>query len=107
MSGIEEKIISAENKSYKEIFELIAKGFNKKAPHRRVTPLLAELVWRLESIKSLFSGKEPLVTKETARTALASVFFDNSKLKKFLPGFEYRPIEDTIMYTCQRMMQQC
>ena len=99
-------IISAENKSYADVFNLIAKAFNKKPPHKQVTPVLAKIVWRLEAIKSLFTGKEPLITKETTATALAKVNFDNSKLKKFLPGFEYRKIEETITDTCLALQQK-
>lgn len=99
-------IISAENKSYKDVFALIAKTFNKKPPHKMVTPMLAKLVWRLEAIKSLFNGKEPLITKETATTALAKVYFDNNKLKQFLPGFTYTAIEDTITHTCGLLQQK-
>ena len=99
-------IICAENKSYADVFNLIAKAFNKKPPHKQVTPVLAKIVWRLEAIKSLFTGKEPLITKETTATALAKVNFDNSKLKKFLPGFEYRKIEETITDTCRALQQK-
>ncbi|MFT3681872.1 MAG: NAD-dependent epimerase/dehydratase family protein [Ferruginibacter sp.] len=99
-------IISAENRSYKQVFDLIAHAFNKKTPQKKVTPFLAAIVWRLEALKSIFTGKDPLVTKETALTALASVHFDNSKLKKFLPGFQYRQLEDTISYTCTELMRR-
>jgi len=98
-------IINAEDKSFKEVFTLIANAFGKKPPHKKVTPFLAQIVWRLEAIKSVFTGKDPLVTKETAKTALATVHFDNSKLKQFLPGFQYTPLEETILYTC-RLLQQ-
>ena len=99
-------IISAENRSYQNVFNLIAKSFNKKPPHKKVTPLIAKIVWRLEAIKSFFTNQDPLVTKETAKTALAKVNFDNSKLKKYLPGFTYRSIEETITHTCTMMQQQ-
>jgi nucleoside-diphosphate-sugar epimerase len=99
-------IISAENKSYREVFNLIAKAFNKKVPHKAVTPLLAKFIWRLEAIKSKFTKKDPLVTKETATTALATVHFDNSKLIKFLPGFSYTKLEDTIAHTCYVLQQE-
>jgi nucleoside-diphosphate-sugar epimerase len=99
-------IISAENRSFTDIFNLIAKAFGKKPPHKKVTPFLAKIVWRLEAIKSYFTGKEPLVTKETARTALANADFDNSKLKKYLPGFTYQKIEDSITHTCAVLQQK-
>ena len=99
-------IISAENRSYADVFNLIAKAFGKKPPHKKVTPALAKIVWRLEAIKSFFTGKDPLVTKETADTALAKVNFDNSKLKKFFPDFTYRKIEDSITDTCAVLQQK-
>ncbi|MEO5889991.1 MAG: NAD-dependent epimerase/dehydratase family protein [Ferruginibacter sp.] len=99
-------IISAENRSYREIFNLIAQAFGKKLPRKKVTPFIAKIVWRLEAIKSLVTGKKPLVTKETAETALASVYYDNSKLLKFLPGFRYNTMEETIVYTCARMQHK-
>ena len=61
--------------------------FWKKPPKKNVTPLLAEIVWRLEAMKSAITGKKHLVTKETARTAQATVYFDNSKILNALPGF--------------------
>ncbi|MBK7884719.1 MAG: NAD-dependent epimerase/dehydratase family protein [Chitinophagaceae bacterium] len=99
-------IISADNKSYGYVFNLIAKAFGKKPPHKKVTPLIAKIVWRLEAIKSLFTGRDPLITKETAHTALAKVNFDNTKLFKFIPGFTYHSIEDTIAYTCAQIQQK-
>jgi dihydroflavonol-4-reductase len=60
----------------------------------------------LEAIKSLFTGKDPIITKETAATALAKVNFDNTKLLKFLPNFIYRTLEDTVAYTCKELQQR-
>lgn len=99
-------IVSADNRSYREIFNLIAGTFNKKVPYKKVTPQLAKIVWRMEAIKSRFTGKPPLLTKETAASALAKVYFDNSKLKKILPQFNYRTIEETISKTCTALQQK-
>lgn len=98
-------IVSAENKTYKDVLTLIAKAFGKKSPYKKVTPLIAKIVWRLEALKSWFIRKDPLVTKETSITALAKVNFDNSKLKKYLPDFKYRPIEETVAQTCAALQQ--
>lgn len=93
-------IVSSANMSYGELFSLIAKSFDKKPPYKKVTPLIAELVWRMEALKSSFNGAKPLVTKETARTAQAQVYFDNTKLLDHLPQFQYTPIEETITRIC-------
>lgn len=107
-SGIssERFIISAENKSYKEIFDKIADAFNKKRPSKKVTPFLASFMWRWESIKSKFTNTVPLVTKETAATAMAKVQFDNSKLKKYFPSFQYSSLDQTIETTCRALQQK-
>ncbi|MBK7305745.1 MAG: NAD-dependent epimerase/dehydratase family protein [Chitinophagaceae bacterium] len=80
-------IISAENRTYADVFNLMAKAFGKKPPHKKVTPLLAKIVWRLEAVKSFFTGKDPLLTKETAATAMTKAIFDNTKLKRLFTGF--------------------
>lgn len=107
-SGItaERFIISAENAAYKDVFFQIADAFGKKRPAKLVTPFLAGIIWRLEKIKSSFSGIEPLLTKETARTAMAKVNYDNNKLKQFLPGFAYLPLQETIKHTCSLLQQK-
>lgn len=101
----EQFILNGLNISYKELFTGIANCFGKKVPHKKVTPAIAAIVWRLEAIKSMFTGKNPLVTKETARTALAKVYFDNSKFLKAMPDFTYTPISETIKNTCAALQQ--
>ncbi len=93
-------IISAENIGYRDLFNCIADEFGKKRPSKKVTTLLAALVWRLEGLKARFSKVTPMLTKETANTAQAKVYFDNSKLLQYLPDFKYRPIKESIAAIC-------
>jgi dihydroflavonol-4-reductase len=97
-------IVSAQNISYKEVFSKIAIAFNKKPPYKKVTPFLAQIVWRLAAIKSWFTKQEPLLTKESANTAQAKVYFNNQKLLQYLPNFTYTPIDETIAYTCKILL---
>jgi len=93
-------IVSGANIPYRSVFNLIARGFAKKQPSRKVTPFMAAIVWRLEAVKSWFTKKSPLLTKETARTAQAKVHFNNAKLLKALPSFSYTPVETSISRIC-------
>jgi nucleoside-diphosphate-sugar epimerase len=93
-------ILSAENLSYKEIFSAMAKCFEKKPPQKNVSRFLAELVWRLEAIKSALTGTKHLITKETARSAQSTVKYGNEKILNALPEFRFITIDDTINYTC-------
>lgn len=99
-------IINADNLFYRDLFCMIASAFGKKPPHKKVTPFIAGIVWRLESLKSLFSGKQPLLTKETARTAQAKVYFDNKKLQQFLPAFKYNNMQTTVQRVCDAYKQK-
>ena len=93
-------IISAENIPYRELFTQIANEFGRRPPYKKVTPSIAALVWRIEALKGFFTGKQPLLTKETSRTARAKAYFDNSKLLKYLPEFKYQPLKNSVTRIC-------
>lgn len=99
-------ILCAENIGYKELFSSMAQCFGKKPPHKKVTPFMAALVWRLEAIKGMITGKAPLLTKETAHTAQARVYFDNSKLLGYLPQFRYTPLQQSVTTICRELQQK-
>jgi nucleoside-diphosphate-sugar epimerase len=93
-------IISGTNANYRDVFSMIAKYFQKKPAYKKVTPFLANIVWRLEAIKAIFTGKDPLLTKETAKTAQAKVSFNNNKLLQYFPAFGYTDMEKSIERIC-------
>ncbi len=99
-------ILSAETTTYQRLFTSIAKTFDRKPPHKKVTPFIAAMVWRMEAIKGKITGRSPLLTEETAKTAQAKVSFDNSKLKQYIPDFIYTPLEDSIKRICQELKQK-
>jgi dihydroflavonol-4-reductase len=93
-------IVNGDTWPFKKLQETIADGFGKKRPSRETTPFLMRIAWRLEKIKSLFTGKKPLITKESARVAQSKTWFENDKLLKALPGFSFTPLEKTIKTAC-------
>ena len=104
-ANAERFILCADSLPYRKIFTEMANNFSKKPPHKKVTPLLAAIVWRWEALKAMFTGKDPLLTKETARTVAAKVRFDNTKLKLRFPGFEYTPIETSLKRICGELKE--
>lgn len=96
-------IISGANLHYRSVFTQIALAFGKKPPYKKVTAWMAALVWRAEAIKSMFTKKLPLLTKETAKTARAKVQFNNSKLLNAVPGFRYTAMEKSIERICKQL----
>lgn len=93
-------VISGANLPYRSVFTMIAQAFGKKPPYKKVTAWMAAIVWRLEAIKSKFTGKSPLLTKETAKTARAKVRFNNEKLLQAITGFQYAAMEQSIARIC-------
>lgn len=102
----ERYIISTTNLAYRNLFTMMANCFGKKPPHKKVKPWMAEILWRLEGLKTKFSGKEPLLTKETVHTAQVKICFDNTKLLKAIPEFSYTPMEDTVNRICRELKER-
>lgn len=97
-------IINGDNWKFEQLFNTIAADFGKKGPGKKVTPFLGQLAWRIEKLKSLFTGKKPLLTKETARLAQSNTLFDNAKLLKALPGFSFTPLQESIKNACNKYL---
>jgi dihydroflavonol-4-reductase len=95
-------IVNGDTWTFKKLQDTIAAGFGRKGPTRKTTPFLLGLAWRIEKLKSFFSGKKPLLTKESARVAQSQTWFDNEKLLNALPGFNYTPLEETIKKACEK-----
>ena len=106
-SGIrnERFIISAENRSYREIFNWMAAGFGKKHPTRIAGQFLAGMAWRKEKIKSLITRNRPLITRESVAIAARQSKYDNHKMLKALPSFHFRSLEDSIFEACLKYIK--
>jgi len=101
----ERYIINAENRSFRQLLTQIAEGLNKKPPSTEANPVLSGLAWRLDGLRSLLKGTRPVLTKESAKIALSKTYFENDKLLRALPGFRFRPIEETVKNACKKYLQ--
>ena len=98
-------ILNAENKKYRDIFDSIAENLNKPKPHIKVSPLIKEIAWRIEWLKSFITNKSPLITKETANTAMKNKSFSNQKIIKAL-DYKFIPIEESIKHYSQWFFEE-
>jgi len=107
-SGIsgERFILSGENWSFRQLFNAIADEFSKKQPTREATPFLSGVAWRLEKLRSFFSGRSSLLTRESARIARTRTRFDNSRILLQLPDFAFTPLRQTIRQACKAYLEQ-
>lgn len=106
-SGLTENrfIINADNWSFQQLLTSMAEGFGKRPPHRKATPFLGEIAWRLEDLKHLFDDGKPLLTKESARVAHSKTEFDNSAILQALPGWSLTPLKTVIQNSCEKYTQ--
>jgi dihydroflavonol-4-reductase len=97
-------ILNVNNIEYKTLFDLMAVSMGKPGPSIKVSPMLSGLAWRVEKLRSMISGVKPLITRETARTAVQQNRYSNEKIRKEL-GFEFTPIEETIGHFCRIFLE--
>lgn len=88
-------ILVSENLSFKSVFDEIAKVLNVKKPGIKVTRFMSELGWRLAIIKSFFTGKPAILTKQVAKSLHNSYFYSSKKIETDLK-FKFEPVFKTI-----------
>ncbi len=97
-------IINGDNWPFQKLFNCIADHLGKKHPHRIATPSLGEIAWRIEKIKSIFTGRKPLLTKESSRLAHSQTYFNNKKILTALPGYNFTALDDSIKNACKKYL---
>lgn len=90
-------VLMAENRSYREVFEMIADALRVQRPSIAAKPWMGAAVWRLEKLRALITGKPPMVTPDTVQTSFQANYYSNEKLRKTL-GVEFRRVENTIAH---------
>jgi nucleoside-diphosphate-sugar epimerase len=94
-------ILNSATVTYKTLFESIAAAYQVKAPFIKVNKLIAALAWRLEYIKYLITGKEPLITKETSASSQSQKTYLNTQSIKVF-DVNYYSLTDTLNWVCQK-----
>ena len=89
-------IINGDNWLFKKLQDTIAISMGKKKPSHQTTSLLLNMAWRMEKVKSFFTSKKPLLTRDSARVAQSKTYFENAKLLAALPGFSFTSLEWSI-----------
>jgi dihydroflavonol-4-reductase len=91
----ERYVLVSESKPLRDVFDRIADNFGKKRPSIYAGPLLTELAWRFEFVKSLFTGSKPVITRETAISARGKNYYSSEKIKKAI-GMNFMEISKSI-----------
>lgn len=95
----EKFIASAGSIPVRQMFQLIAQRFKKRAPGIHVPVGLTTAVARLEEWRSAITGSEPVFTRQSVRLLREEVVFENAKAKKVL-GMEFQTLESSLDWCC-------
>ena len=93
-------IVNGDNWSFKKLQDTIAQEFGKAGPSKAASPGLLSFAWRMEKLRSIFTGRKPLLTPDSVRVAISKTYFDNEKILRALPGFSFTPLEESIRKAC-------
>ena len=97
-------ILNGGTTTYKNAFEKIADNFHKKRPSRAVNQTFAEIFWRIEAIRSWLTGKEPLITKETAQVSRMIFAYNSGKIQQKI-NFQFTDLDKTLQRVCKNLVQ--
>lgn len=88
-------VLNSENRSYSDIFKLIAQALKVKPPAFKAGKIMLALAWRAAWVAAKLSGIKPLITCETVQNASEINNYDGSKVTELI-GMHYRPINEVI-----------
>jgi len=101
----EKFILVSENVSFKNVLCNIAKALEKPLPSIKANKFLIEIAWRLEWIITFFTGKEPVITKESVRIATDNDVYSNKKIIEAL-NYNFISIEESIKNTASAFLKE-
>ena len=98
-NSAERYTLSADNLNYKTFFKEIADGFGIKAPSKEAKPWMLGIVWRAAKLASLFTGKAPALTRDSARSSFNLSYYSNAKIKATI-NINFKPLTESIREVC-------
>jgi len=87
-------ILSGANLSYRECITMVADRLGKNPPRYEARRPLLEIGWRLAKAKSMISGSQPVLTRNSCRTALKQTSYTSKKIEQKL-DFHFTPASET------------
>lgn len=95
-------VLSNVNMTYRELLARCSTHLGRPAPKYRASPWMLGVAWRAAGVWALLTGKRPLVTRETARSARQQLRFSNRKLVA-ATRMAFKPIDQTLNEICRTL----
>lgn len=88
-------ILNAGNISYQELFNKIADALNRPHPNNFASDIKLQIAWRMAKAASFFTGKPPLITRDTVNGTNKKNNYSGNKIIEST-GFKYRNLDQSI-----------
>ena len=95
-------ILVSENKSFKDVLVTIADRLHKKRPSIKIGEITTGILWRIDWLLTLLTRKEPLLTRNSAKSSHTKSFYSSKKIKKEI-NLEFELIDNVIKSVCKKL----
>lgn len=96
----ERYIVSAENRSYKNLFATLSKALGIQPPQRAMPNWLLGFAAGAERLRCALTRQEPIITREVIRNIQSTYYYHNNKIVNDL-SFEFRSLDQSLQDTAQ------
>ncbi len=88
-------LLNGANLSWREFLEAAAGSIGAEPPSREMPPWQSALLWPIDKVRTLVTGKKPIITRETHRSTQSDFRYDGSSYEEAL-NKPYRNVHRTI-----------
>lgn len=91
----ERYLLIGENLPFKKTMNTIADALGKKRPAKPAKPWKLAIAWRMLKFITWFTGKPPLVSKQSAASSLQNISYSNEKVKQTIE-IDFHPLNQAV-----------
>ena len=88
-------VLVAENWTYKDFLQTLAKSVHAKGPKKRASKTLLSIAWKLDWLAHKVTGKRRQLTKHLAKSLTTKTHYSSDKIKTAL-NYKFKAIDKTI-----------
>ncbi|WP_418603710.1 NAD-dependent epimerase/dehydratase family protein [Hwangdonia sp.] len=98
-------VLVAENWTYKQFLQTMAKAVNAKPPKKEAKLWLLQLAWRMDWLTHKLTGKRRQLTKQIVTSLHSETNYSSAKIKKAM-AIEFTPIDKSIATIGNQYLKQ-
>jgi len=98
-------VLVAENWTYKDFLQALAKAVNAKPPKKLSSNSLLNIAWKLDWLKHKITGKRRQLTKHIAKSLTTETYYTSDKIKTAL-DYKFKAVNKTIVAIGNHFLNQ-